>query len=166
MFIRFVVNSSGQQSVRHHNKPCQSTGQGGSEPLPQPTHYSSIPLKNVIKLGILPQPKPKFKKDVTWLGLNSTWLACRWLWPGGWRNATLCCCELYPRHCPTTAPKTHSHPALQADQLTVGGILIPWRPAGCMQTSSSSSYTCPSCFSAQARLTQVRQAVCGRRPHL
>lgn len=64
--------------------------------------------------------------DFTWLDLNSVKLACSWLWPGGLRNASFCCCcELYPRHWLRATPKIHSHPAPRAARLSTGGILIP-----------------------------------------
>ena len=44
MFIGFVVKNSGEQSVRHCNKHCQSGGGGERRSLLQPTHDSFITL--------------------------------------------------------------------------------------------------------------------------
>lgn len=77
MFTGFAVNSSGEQSVRHPNKHCQSMGQGGSGPLPQPTQNSFIPFtSNVTKLRTLPHPKPERKREWCYLAGFKVRMTC------------------------------------------------------------------------------------------
>lgn len=160
-FMGLVVNSSGEQSVRHRNKPYHSQLLGGHLPFPQPTHLLIDNPNSITKLTHFPNPKQNLK------GALPGWVQA----PHNLRadGFALDAEEMRPFAALSRTPGTGPGLPQRSTAILRSRLTASLQAAFCLSCLAackplySSSYTCPSC-SAQTCLTRGKKAVCGGGP--